>query len=381
MEFRLSEEQEMMVAAVRRMVEREIQPVLDAHPRDRAMPKSAFQKLFKAAAAMGLTGPRVPESAGGSGLAMLDYGMMFEQIPVAVSMSYISMDACIERLHNDCNPEQRERFLPALLAGDKIGCTSTTEPDSGSDTRGLKTRIRRDGNHFVINGRKSFITNVSVSDLTIVTGRMEGTDEIVKLVVERDASPYEAQELDAIGLQQGLWGEVLFDEVRVPVENLLVPPHSGLQTLAVSWNVNRPLVGLQAVHIAQKAYEQAKEFAMVRHQFGGPLAGHQLMQKRLSDMEMLVTGSRLMCYNALAAVDQGARANGTSAMAKKFAITYCEQAVLNAMHVMGSMGLTREAGIEQHYRDIRMLTPPDATEEILTLIHGREITGIAAFRQ
>ena len=150
--------------------------------------------------------------------------------------------------------------------------------------------------------------------------------------------------------------------------------------LKTSWNVNRPLVGLQAVHLADKALNMALDYAKVRRAFGKVLAGHQLMQERLSDIATAVTASRLLCYRALSLIDRAQPADGAAAMAKRYAQNACGNAVWQAMNIFGAMGLSREAGMEELYRDIRMLPIPDGTNEILALIHGRELTGVEAFR-
>ena len=150
--------------------------------------------------------------------------------------------------------------------------------------------------------------------------------------------------------------------------------------LKSSWAVNRPLFGLVAVGLAQRAFDIALEYAGTRKQFGKPIAGHQLVQKNLSDMVTAITASRLLCLEALWRVDQGLPADGAAAMAKRFAQNACREAVFEAMNLLGAMGLSVEARLEEIYRDIRMIPVPDGTNEILALIHGRELTGLGAFR-
>ena len=150
--------------------------------------------------------------------------------------------------------------------------------------------------------------------------------------------------------------------------------------LTITWNGNRPLVGLAAARLAERAFEAAVEYAGVREQHGKLIAGHQLIQQSLADMQTAIVASRLLCYRALNLMDRGARNNADAAMAKRFATNACTDAISKAMAIHGGMGLTEEVGLEQLWRDARMLTVPDATDEILTLIQGREITGIAAFR-
>ena len=384
MDLELTSEQELMRDSARRMVQQEIAPKLSASDRDQALAKPVFLEIFQAVARLGLTAPRIPESAGGSGIKMLDYGVMFEQIPPVISMSMLSHDSCISRIYAEGTEDQRSRFLPDLVAGQKIGCTGSTEPDTGSDPRGIKTRLTQDGDMLVLNGRKMWITNVSLCDTIIVTcidGRnSQKTGRIVKVIVERERSPFEAREIDTIGLRKGLLGEAVFENCRIPPENLIQSKQGGTEVLKTSWNVNRPMVGLQAVHLAQQAFNIALDYAKVRKTFGKAIAAHQLIQKNLSDMATAIMASRLLCYRALALIDIGQTADGAAAMAKRYAQMACSEAVWQAMNVLGAMGLSREAGIEELFRDIRMLAVPDGTNEILALIHGRELTGMEAFR-
>ncbi|VCU68504.1 Acyl-CoA dehydrogenase [Pigmentiphaga humi] len=384
MDFRLTSEQSMMRDSVRRMVDADIEPVLQASDRTQALGKEQLLHIFRKLADFGLMAPRLPEAAGGGGFSMLDYGIMFEQIPPSVSMSLVSQDGCITRLFAECDEAQRARFLPGLIAGELIGCTGSTEPGTGSDPRGITTKVTRDGDMLVLNGAKMWVTNISVCDLVIVTC-LDRTEDpagqnIVKVVVERSRSPFEAREIDAIGLQQGLLGEAVFDNCRVPMENMIRSRSGGTQVLKSSWAVNRPLLGLQAVHLAQRAFDAALDYARTRTQFGKPIGARQLVQKSLSDIETAIRTSRLLCYDALATIDAGGPADGTSAMAKRYAQMACTEAVWQAMNVLGAMGLSREARLEEYYRDIRMIPIPDGTNEILSLIHGRELTGLEAIR-
>jgi alkylation response protein AidB-like acyl-CoA dehydrogenase len=374
-------EQEAMRESARRLVERAIVPQLDRHDRNAPLPKPVFLEIFAALAGLGLTAARLPADADGPGITMLDYGILFELIPPTIGLTLVAHEATVARLYAECDDAQRQRLLPDLIAGRTIACTGSTEPDTGSDPRGVTTRLTRRGDGLLLNGRKMWISNVSACDVMLVTCLDGDTDgAVVKVVVERARSPFAAREIDTIGLRQGMLGECVFNDCPIPHENVIRSARGGTAVLKASWAINRPLFGLMAVHLAQRAYEIALDYAKLRRQFGKPIAAHQLVQRNLSDIVTAITASRLLCFDALAQIDRGQPADGAAAMAKRFAQNQCREAVFQAMNLLGAMGLSAEARLEEMYRDIRMIAVPDGTNEILALIHGRALTGLAAFR-
>jgi alkylation response protein AidB-like acyl-CoA dehydrogenase len=386
MEFERTEDQALLVDSARRMVETEIQPILNRNPQDRPLSKAEMLKIFAVFSREGLTAARLSVEAGGSGMKMLDYGMVYEQLPPVVAISLLSHEVTITRIHAESTQEQRERFLPDAIAGRKICCTGSTEPDAGSDPRGIKTRVAERDGKLVINGRKMWITNGSISDIAVVTcigtdpAAAAGQSQMRRIAIQRETSPYETREIPCVGLQQGHLAELLLDDVGVPANNALGATGDAARVLTVTWNVNRPLMGLSAVHLAQRALDAAITYAGIRKQFGRLIGGTQLVQERLADIATAVETSRLLCYKALAEVDRGVRSNGLSAMAKRYATNACLQAISSAMGVHGAMGVSHEMGLERLFRDARMLLVPDGTNEILALMIGRELTGIEAFR-
>jgi alkylation response protein AidB-like acyl-CoA dehydrogenase len=384
MDFQLTSEQRLIQEATRRMVARDIQPVLDAHDPDRPLPKAVMRGLLQVCAAQGLTSARVPQSAGGAGLPTLTYGLMFEQLPPVVAFAIVGQEATAARIALESTDEQRERLLPDIIAARKIACTGSTEPDAGSDHRGIKTRAVLDGDHVVIDGRKMWITNASICDVINITATLgqasDGSNRMVRVVVDREESPFESSKTPCLGFCQGHLGEVVFERCRVPKRNMLGQVGDAARVLTLTWLANRPLFGLMATNMAQRALDAAVKYAGDRTQFGRAIASYQLVQELLADIAAAVTTSRLICYYALSAIDNGDRANGVSAQAKRYAIAACQRAISMAMEVHGSMGISRELGLEQLYRDCRMLPIPDGTNQILTLIEGRELTGIPAYR-
>lgn len=367
----------------RRLSSRELQPLLGAGGLEVALSRDALLVGLGKLAEVGLTAARLPEAAGGAGLKMLDYGIMLEQIPPPIAISLIAHEASLARLHADGDEEQRKRLLPDLIAGKRIFCTGSTEPDTGSDPRGVRTRLTLKGGKLLLNGRKMWITNAAECDAMLVTCLDERggapSRKVAKIVIDRRYSRFETRRIETIGLRQGTLGEAVFENCEVQEENVLAGGN-GTETLKASWAVNRPLMGLLAVQLAQRAFDIALEYSKVRKQFGKPIGAHQLVQKNLSDMATSIMSSRLLCYYALSMVDNGSVGEGIAAMAKRHAQNACQEAIWQAMNVLGALGLSSEAKIEALYRDVRMIAVPDGTNEILALIHGRELTGLEALR-
>lgn len=384
MDFDLTTEQQLIQDSARRMVARDIQPVLDAHDPDAPLPKAAMRQVLEACAAIGMIGGRVPAAMGGTELSMLDLGLMYEQLPANVFFGVLSQEVTAARISDDCTDAQRDGVLADILAARKIACTATTEPGAGSDPRGVETRVAKDGDNFRITGRKMWISNISIADVVNVTGAMgrddQGLANMVRLLVDQEQSPFEAREIPTLGLRQGHLGEAVFDNTWVPGANRLGKAGDAARSLTLTWMGNRPFIGLCAANMAQQALDRAIAYAKERRQFGKAIAGHQLIQEQLADIAAAVTTSRLLCYFALSRIDAGERANQITAMAKRQSLIACEQAISAAMHVHGAMGISRELGLEQMYRDVRMMPIPDGTNQILTLIEGRELTGIPAYR-
>ncbi|MCO5089470.1 acyl-CoA dehydrogenase family protein [Bosea sp. (in: a-proteobacteria)] len=384
MDFELTDEQRIAQDATRRMVSQEIEPLIAGYDPDQPLPKDATRQLIQILAKQGLTTARLPEEAGGSALSALTVGLILEQLPPVAQWALGAQEVTIARIYRGSTPEQRARILPDLIAGNKITCTGTTEPDAGSDPRSIRTTAVEDGDHYIVNGTKMWVTNASVCDVMMVTtsvGRDEnGLSRMMRIVIDKEESPFTTRKIPTLGLKSGHLGEATFVDCRVPKRNVLGETGDASRVLTETWIANRPFMGLYAVHLAQKAYDAALAFAGERVQFGRKIAGFQLVQELLANIATAITSSRLLCYYALSCIDRGERSNQISAMAKRYSLAACQRAISEAMEVHGAMGISTELGLERLYRDARMLPIPDGTNQILTLIEGREITGIPAYR-
>jgi alkylation response protein AidB-like acyl-CoA dehydrogenase len=383
MRFAFSETERLLAETARRVVARDVEPVLAAHPADRALPKSAMLELYRAVAGLGYTGARIPEAEGGGGLTHVMRGLLDETVPPVLGFSLLGHESTAKRIHMSGTPEQKARFLPDLLAGRKLAGTAASEPNVGSDPRGIETTAVLDGDHYVLNGTKLWITNGPIIDVALVVASLgrdaAGKNLITRFVVDREESPFERKEIPTVGLEQGPLGELHFRDCRVPKANMLGEPGDAHRALTFTWLANRPGIGLFGVHLMQKALDASIAYAKQRVQFGQPIARFQLVQEMLAEMSTSIDVSRLLCYRALALLDDGVWCHRESSMAKAYATEAAVRVTNMAIQLHGSYGLTREAPLERWARDARMLTLPDGTTQIHQLIIGRELVGLRAF--
>lgn len=384
MHFDLTSDQTMLADAAKRLSDETLTPILAAEAPNTPLSKPVMQQIYGHLTEFGITAARLPEEFGGSGLSMLDYGLVMEQLPPAIALSLLSHDGSTVRFNAGADPGVRETYLPAFREGQKIVCTANSEPDAGSDSNAVTTRLEVEGDRAFLSGKKMWITNASICDCMIVscsTGKDErGRPIPQRVLVDLSHSEVGLRETPLAGLKQGHLCEVTFDRTEVPVTHLIGTPGDAGKYMTIVWNANRPLIGLMALGIARQAYQIALDHALERKQFGTTLAAKQLVQQELSDMEAQLISARLTCLMALATLDTGARSNGLSAMAKRLSTEAAVNVINRAMHICGGMGITEELGLAQMWADARVFQVPDGTQGILALIHGRDITGSAAWR-
>ena len=383
MDFELTDTERMLAETARRVVARDVEPVLAAHPPDCALPKPVMLDLYRAVAGLGYTGARIPETEGGSGLSHVMLGLLNESLPPVLGFSLLGHESTAKRIHMGGTPEQQRRFLPDLLAGRKLAGTAASEPNVGSDPRGIETTATPDGDHYILNGTKLWISNGPIIDTTMVVASLgrdaAGRNLITRFIVDREESPFESRAIPTVGLQQGPLGELHFRDCRVPKANLLGEPGDAHRSLTFTWLANRPNIGLFGVHLMQKALEASIAYAKQRMQFGQPIARFQLVQEMLAEMSALIDASRLLCYRALALLDRGAWCHRESSIAKMFSTEAAVRVTNLAIQIHGAYGLSTEFPLERWARDARMLTIPDGTTQIHQLIIGRELVGLRAF--
>jgi alkylation response protein AidB-like acyl-CoA dehydrogenase len=384
MDFEFTEEQKMLQATIERVIKKDIQPLMASYPEDRPIPKEACLQIMRWLQPLGALGARIPIEYGGSGLGPVGLGLFYELIPWEAFETAMTTEVTAFRISLGGTESLKLRLLPSLVSGEKIAATAVSEPDAGSDPRGIKTRAVLQGDCYVLNGKKLWLSSATVADILVVVatvGRDErGRNITTPFVVEVDKSRVETRALEIMGVNQAHLGEVTISDCLVPKNNMLAEAESHAhQMLTASWLSGRACVGLSAVQKAKKALDASVEYALRRKQFGKPIGGFQLIQAMIVEMATLIEASRLLCYKALHLAERGVWCPKESSMAKYFASETALRVTSLAVEIYGALGIAKGSPVEKLYRDARVIIFGDGTIEIQKLIVGREILGIRAF--
>lgn len=362
-------------------MKRDIRPVVDdLKAKGQPMTKEICQELLKKTIPLGIMGNVVKEEYGGAGMDYLTWGLVYEQIDKAINSVIMISTGVTKALAILGTDEQREKWLPGLLNADLIGCTAITEPNVGSNPAFIETRAVLDGDHYVMNGNKLFITNGYMADIAIVVtslDRSKGAKGLARFIVDKRESPFEVRHIKNIGGEEFL-GELIFEDCRVPKENMISSEGAGLRDQLAGFQVARCFVGLTGLNLAQEAYEIALQYARDRKQFGKQIGSFQLIAEMITEMLVDIETSRMLIYKALSVLDEGLHINTYSSMAKYHATEAAVRVTSKAIQIHGAYGLCTEYPLEELFRMARMLSIPDGTTEIQKLIVAREQLGISA---
>ncbi len=378
MDFQLNDEQRMWQDAVRNFCQVELKPRAAATDVEAQLPMDVIKKM----APLGLLSLSVPEADGGPGLDAVSAAMAIEELGRVCGSTALSVAAhnglCLGPLVAFGTAAQKEMYLPHLTSGEKLGALALTEPGAGSDLAGgVQTTAAPDGNMWVVNGSKAWITNAALSPIIITlcrTDREAGTRGFNMIIVETDRpgltiNPPEKK----MGLKGSPTNMLSFDGVRVPKENLLGALGRGLHQTLATLDGGRIGIGAMAVGLAQAALDEAIKYGADRRTFGRPLTQHQAIQHMLADMGTEIEAARLLVYRAGWLKDQGRDFSKEAAMAKLFASETAERAAFKALQIHGSYGYSTEFPVERIYRDQRLLTIGEGTSEILRMVIARRL--------
>lgn len=379
-----SEEQNQAITSLRKFLAAEADPIFSKHYRDQFVPREVMTGLMRQLAQFGLISGVVSEREGGLGLDWLTSLMLFEE--VAACSVDLSVPVLINAfgaylLEQVAPPSIRERYLPGLIAGDSFVSMGISEPGVGSNVMEIKTRARRDGDHWIISGEKTWISNGAYSDFLICVCRTSDDPRqgLTQILIDRNDHGYEVRNISKIALNSQSTAQIFLDDVRVPISNTLGGEGGALKRTLAHFEKSRAFVAMQSVGLARRALEEALAYAVERRQHGKVIAGHQLIAAMLADMATKVDAARLLVHRAAEMFDAGLGAEMEAAMAKYFA---CEVAVTiarQAVQIHGGNGVTRDYLVEKLAREAIVCPIPEGTSQIQQLIIARSLTGVAAF--
>ncbi|KAB1912491.1 acyl-CoA dehydrogenase family protein [Micromonospora sp. AMSO31t] len=382
MDLQLSAEQVAARRLAAEFVDREVAPHAAAWDRREEVDPDIVGKLGR----LGFLGLTVPEDAGGSGGDHVTYCLVLEELGrgdsavrgiVSVSLGLVAKSVAAHG-----SPAQQQEWLPRLCSGDALGCFALTEPDSGSDAAALRTRAVRDGADWLLTGTKTFITNGTTADVALVFARTGGPGHrgITAFLVPTVAAGLTRRPIHGkLGLRGQATGELRFDAVRVPDSARLGPEGGGFRLALATLAKGRMSVAAGCVGIAQGCLDAAVGYAGQRHQFGKPIAGHQLVQQLIAGIAVDTAAARLLVWRVADLVDRGEPFATEASMAKLFASEAAVRAANNAVQVFGGYGYIDEFPAGKYLRDARVMTLYEGTSQIQQLLIGRALTGVNAF--
>ena len=379
MQHELTGEQKQMVGAIRDFVQKEVTPVASKFDHSDEYPADLVDKL----AELGLFGAVVPKEYGGLALDNVTFAMIIEELCkgwMSLSGTLGSHSIMTYCIANFGTPEQKERFLPAIARGERRGGIGLTEPGGGSDLQSIQTNAVRDGDDYVINGAKMFVTNGSNGNTFALLTKTDPDAEpahkgISLFIIEKDGPGFTVgKNIKKMGYRGIDTTEFAFQDFRVPVTNLLGGVEGdGFKQIMSGLEGGRINVAARAVGVAQAAFEAAIQYAQQRETFGRPIGQHQAIQLKLADMATKIEAARLLTLSAAAKKDRGERCDLEAGMAKLFASEACHEVTMEAMRVHGGYGYTEEFPVERYFRDAPLMMIGEGTNEIQKLVIARNL--------
>lgn len=374
-----TDEQDMLRETIGQFAAREVAPLAYEIDRDERFPSESFKKL----AGLGVLGITAPVLYGGAEAGYTEMCIVTEELARfcgSTSATYADhADLCIDNIRRNANEAQKKKYLPPLCSGEKIGGLAMTEPSAGSDVMSMVLRAERKGDDFILNGTKTFITNGPVGDVFVIyakTAPEKKAHGVSAFIVEKDFSGFErGKKFEKMGWRGSPTGELVFDNCRVPAENLLGAENRGAMVLMSGLNTERIVLGAMSLGISRGAYECALKYARERVQFGKPIAAFQLIQAKLADMAMEIELSHLITYKGAAMADEGLHRelNLVAAYAKLYTSEAAMRITTEAVQILGGYGYIKEFPVERMMRDAKLQTIGGGTSEIQRLIIAREI--------
>jgi alkylation response protein AidB-like acyl-CoA dehydrogenase len=379
-DFTFTYEQNQLRKSVRAFAEGEIAPHIMEWDETSRFPLELLPKL----AEMGLLGVIFPEEYGGAGLGYIEYAAAIEELSRVDGSIGLTVAAhnslCANHIYKFANEDQKRKYLVPLAHGKKLGAWSLTEPEAGSDAGGTRTTAVRDGNHWVLNGAKTFTTNGHYADICVamaVTNKSKDSHGISAFILEKGMPGFRpGKKENKLGMRASDTSEVIFSDCRVPAENLLGPEGEGFISSLRILDGGRISIAALALGMAQGALEAATRYAKQRKQFGQPISEFQAIQFKLADMATQVEAARLLVYQAAWLADRkDVRFTRESSMAKLFASEVAVRVANECVQIHGGYGFIKDYPAEKYYRDVKLCTIGEGTSEIQKLVIARQLLG------
>ena len=386
MDFDLSDEHRMLKDSIANFAEKELKPIAEKIDREDHWPEGLWQKL----ADLGIMGITVDPQYGGAGADILSASLVCEELAKASAAVALSWGAhanlCCNNLNSHASDEQKRKYLPPLCTGQHIGALGLTEPNAGSDAVNIQTIAKREGDHYVVNGTKMFITNGPIANTIVLytkTDKGSGARGITAFILDTKFPGFSvSKKLDKIGNRGSETGELILQDCIIPAENIIGGENKGIAVMMGGLDVERAFFGTYALGIAEAAFTESVKYAKERVQFGKPIASFQMIQQKLADMYTGIESARLLCYKAAIMADsakkggKGTEVHRISAAAilltAEMACNVCEEAV----QIHGGYGYCMEYPVQRFWRDAKLGTIGAGTSEIRRLIVAREILGM-----
>ncbi len=365
--------------AVREWVKKEVSPIIEDYSERATCP----HHLFKGLAEIGAFGPSLPAEYGCGGMDEIAYGIIMQELERGDSgirsMASVQGSLVMYPIYRFGSEAQKRHYLPKLASGEMIGCFGLTEPDHGSNPSGMVTNIRKDGNDYILNGAKMWITNSPVADMAVVWAKDE-EGRIRGMIVERGMEGFTTPEIKGKwSLRASITGELVFEDVRIPAENLL-PDVMGLKGPLSCLSKARYGIAWGAIGAALDCYDSALRYSLEREQFGKPLAGFQLTQKKLAEMITEITKAQLLAWRLGTLANKGKATPAQISMAKRNNVHMALEIAREARQIHGGMGITNEYPCMRHMMNLETVLTYEGTHDIHLLITGMDVTGINAFK-
>jgi alkylation response protein AidB-like acyl-CoA dehydrogenase len=373
-DFSLTEEQRAVRDAVREFAREEVEPVAREHEESGEWPEEVWEKAIEA----DLVGLGIPEEFGGAGMGQVEAAIFADEVAYADAgiLAAIGTSFGTRMVTEYGTREQKEWILEGVASGDLVGALGNTEPEHGSDAANIETTAERDGDEYVIDGVKTFITHGSIADYVLTMCRTggEGHGGISAIIVETDREGFEVErEIETMGWNASDTAQLRYDRVRVPAENLVGQENRGFYQLMEFFEEERVGIAAQALGIARRCLDEAKEYVGEREQFGQTIGEFQAVQHTIAEMAVKVENAKRLTYDAAARVDRGEKPTKLASMAKLYASEVAEEVASDAIQLHGGNGYTREYPVERQYRHAKIYQIGEGTSEIQKNIIAGEL--------